>query len=732
MENYKFKLSVNEHYDATKGKKYNNDKVAPGWAIRDFTWTESSVLELTTQYGISCNEYSTGKRSNENWIGANAIMLDFDNGVMTKERLLAEQANWQFDSYLYSSQNHQKPKEKDGKIQPAWDRLRVLIPLDKTIIALSDLKAVEQVLEGMFPEIDKSFMGQSRYFAHGTTEVSSYKNSKGPLKWSELPGLSEARKTVSAMPSWQKKKETVVRVNDKVLDADQKECLVSDIIPDEPIYCPFCGKSEERGGDGHNAVIKINGDDLPFLFCSSCQSRGQGSQGVYNFHEVDGYIYRMKLSNKLVFIDTLKSKYMGGCEEPGVEGFVCREQGGTEHVKQFCLYHEIPYPVVYPRARYELIFNSDERANFGGGYVNIYDAPELLRKSVPGSYIPKRTDMIHNVIDHVFAHDQQIVNRFYNNLAWFVQTRQKMITSFLMQGVEGTGKGLLFEHVLQQIFGERFTGTADQDAFGNQFNSFLTSNVLVLVNEVSGNFSSASGKNLSTIEKMKIAITDENVQIEGKSKDRYNGKNVCSFLFATNRRDGITLSNNDRRFNVAPRQEVRIQDTAWWPGYEQIVKTIQDQVQDFVWYLKQYPADPTLLGKVIENAPKRVLQVMSQSNAELFFEAVKTGDIKWILENIVKDDGFASDLRFNEIGRKARGLINKDRVSSDTLRVLYNNINGKDLNPVQFGKLAAGHLGTESKPLKIDGKTSRGYEIDWDDFSLIDDEKVTEVTDGNR
>ncbi|MBT4361252.1 MAG: hypothetical protein HOD11_09840 [Candidatus Marinimicrobia bacterium] len=354
---YKCKISVNGHYDATKGKEYNNDKVAKGWSTSEYTWAESSVLNLTTQHGISCNEYSTEHKVNENWVGTNAIMLDFDNGVMTKEKLLAEQAKWGFDSYAYSSQNHQKPKEKDGKIEPAWDRLRVILPLDKPITSVADLKAVEKIFKEMYPELDFSFMGQARYFAHGTTEVSSFINSQGPLIWSALPGLEEARRAVSAKPSWTKKKELVVRLNDAVLDADGRECLISNVLPDTPIYCPFCGKSEERTGGGHNAVIKINGDDLPFLFCSSCQSRGQGNQGVYNFHLVDGYIYRMTLDDKLVFIDTLEGKYMGGCFEDGLADYVVRDLRGTQLAKQFCKYHEIPYPDTYPRARFELVWS---------------------------------------------------------------------------------------------------------------------------------------------------------------------------------------------------------------------------------------------------------------------------------------------------------------------------------------------------------------------------------------
>jgi hypothetical protein len=711
---YKFKISVNAHYDATKGKEYNNDKVAKGWSLTELEWTEPSVRDLTTQHGISCNEFSTEHKVTENWVGTNAIMLDFDNGVMTKEMLLDEQSQWKFDSYVYSSQNHQKPKEKDYKIEPAWDRLRVLIPLYETIKSTSDLKAVKKIFMEMFPEIDKSFMGQARYFAHGTTEVSSYRNSQGPLNWRELPGLNEVRKTVSALPSWGKKKDSVIRLNDKVLNADEQECLISDVLPDTPIYCPFCGKSKERSGDAHNAVIKINEDDLPFIFCSSCQSRGQGNQGVYNFHEIDGYIYRLALDDKLVFIDTLQGKYMGGCHEDGLTDFVVRDLGGKELALQFCKYHEIPYPSIYPRARFELVFNSDERAEFDKGYVNKYSVTDLLKAPVPVGHVAKLPKYIGRLISHIMTDDTPVIDRFYNDLAWFVQNRRKLITSYLWQGVEGTGKGFFFSKVLQPILGTLYCAQADQDAFGTQFNSFLTDNILVLINEVSGNFSASEGKNLSTIEKMKIAITDEHIQIEGKNRDRFNGKNVCSFLFATNRRDAITLSENDRRFNVAPRQEVKLHDTSWWPGYQQLLAAVESELQEFVWYLKQYQVDVSLIGKVIENEPKRILQTMSKTNMEMFFDAVQAGELAWLNEHLIMEDSKWEDsiMRNVHIQAVVDNLDGKDRVSSKDLCDLYNNINGKNLTTVSFGRIAAGHLGTP-KPIKIDGKTPQGYKIDW-------------------
>jgi hypothetical protein len=712
MENYKCQISVNGHYDPTKGKDYNNSRVATGWALQDYTWTEDSVRNITTQHGISCNEYIKNHRQTQDWIGSHAIMLDFDDGSVNSSQLITDQQKWSHDSYVYSSQNHQKPKEKDGVIVPSCERLRVLIPLDHPITDMEDLKAVEGYFKSRYPSIDQTFMGQARYFAHGTTEVSNFRNSQGPLKWRELPDLGKFR-GLNPVKSWQQKTEQLIKLSDVVLDADRNSRKIRDIQPDSPIYCPFCGMSEQRSGDGHNAVIKINDDDLPFLFCSSCQSRDLGNKGVYNFEEVDGYIYRLNLDDKLVFIDTLKANFMGGCLENGLQEYVVRDLGGTQRASQFCKYHGVPYPSIYPRARYELVFNSDERAEFDKGYVNKYSVTDLLRAPIPVGHVAKLPKYIGKLIDHIMTDDPEIIDRFYNDISWFVQNRKKLITSYLWQGVEGTGKGLFFTKVLQVIFGMQYCAQADQDAFGTQFNSFLTDNVLVLINEVSGNFSGTEAKGIATIEKMKIAITDEHIQIEGKNKDRFNGKNVCSFLFATNRRDAITLSDNDRRFNVAPRQEVKLHNTSWWPGYEQLLALVESELQEFVWYLKQYSVDESLIGKVIDNEPKRVLQIMSQTNADMFFEAVSRGDLAWLENNIVKEvSGYDHELRNQHYENILNRLKGASKIAVNDLCELYNNVNGKNLTPNAFGRLAAGHLGV-SKSVKIDGKTYQGFKINW-------------------
>ncbi len=558
-------------------------------------------------------------------------------------------------------------------------------------------------------------MGRARYFAHGTTEVSSFVDGRGSLNWQKLPGLYENQRK-KGRPSKQDILKMTFRLEDKVKDANGDRHTVKDIKPDTPIFCPVCGDEPYRTNQGnHNAVLLINDEGLPFIYCSSCESRGMGvsGKGVYNLHPDDAFRLKSDEHEATVFIDTLTSTYRSFCKEPGLEEPVIRQLSTLNHVEQFNKAHGLPNPMVYPRARLQLHPEKDDIINFDQGYVNKYMVPQVLKRPIPEGHVARLPNYIGKVIDHVLAHDEGIKEHFYNDLAHLVQTRQKMITTYLLQGVEGTGKGFFFSRVLRPIFGERYCTSTDQDAFGGQFNGFLEDNVLVLVNEVSGNFSTTEKQNLSTIEKMKIAITDEYIQIEGKHRDRFNGRNCCSFLFATNRHHGVVLSKNDRRFNVAPRQEVKIdQADDWWLGYNEVKKIIADELQEFVWYLKQYKVDHSMIGKVIDNEPKRVLQALSRSNAEDFFDAVNRGDLEWMTNNLVMRNRYNASEKHQEMQALIDSLKNRTSVSMKDLCALYNYINHKDLPVTTFGKLAAVYL---PKPETIREGANRfwGIRIAW-------------------
>ena len=648
-------------------------------------------------------------------MATHSIMLDFDKGNPTTDDLIELQQKWEFDSYLFSSQNHQKPKKlKSGKTEPPVDRLRVLIPLSEPIRDEFDRKAVQQAMVAQYNNVDKTFMGQTRYFAHGTTEVSSFVSDRGAMNWKIIPNLYESLKKKGRPSSTEQLKQTF-RLDDTVLDGNNIEYSISELPSDIPIFCLVCGKASFRKNGSHNAVKKINNEGFPFIYCSSCDSRGMGfnGSGVYNLHPDDMYKMKTEQMDAFVFIDTLKSKYFGCCEEPGLDEHVIRDLKTREHVDQFREFHELPKPKAYPRARYELVFNSDNIVDYDNGYVNKYIPPKVLINPVPNNNSGEMPKYIGHLIDHVFAHDKIVMDHFINDFAYFIQYRQKMTTAYLLQGTEGTGKGVLMSLVIQEIFGHRYCSQTDQDAFGGQFNSFLTDNVFVLVNEVSGNFASSDYQNLSTIEKMKIAITDEHIQIEGKNKDRFNGKNVCSFMFATNRRHGLILGKGDRRFSVAPRQELKIANTTWWPGYRKLKQLIAGELQDFVWYMKHFRVDESKIATVIDNEPKQALQAMSVTTAEDFFDAVLRGDVDWLSDNISSMSHYNWEQESHFDAKQILdGLRYRKGIRIGELHTIYCAITHKKMNLATFRNFSRGYL-PKVGTIRDGNQTYKGISVDW-------------------
>jgi len=725
-------LSTCSNYDASQPKEYNHKRVAAGWDFREYPWEEEQIITLCTARGVSGNKFDNGKRSKDHWLGTYAIMLDFDNGVVTTDYLLENQDRWEFDSYVFSSQNHQKTKSGALVEEQACDRLRVLIPLEEPIKDAAHLEAVKHALVDQFTldgesALDQSCLDQSRYFAHGTTAVSSFVEGQGAMDWTTIPGIKDKPRSSTMSPSASVDEHTF-RLESTIKDENENMVPLVDLEPDTAVYCPVCGDAPYRSNTTQrNAYYFLNDEGLPAIYCHSCKSREMGvsGDGIYTLHPDDIMKYKYKKDEVVVFIDTLNSQFLGGCVEPGQTEFVVRPLNAGTHVTQFCKSHKIPIPEVFPRARYEMKFHSDHVINFDGGYVNKYIAPAVLRTPVPTGHTPQCPPTINKILRHVTAGDRQILEHLVNNLAHLVQTREKMIVSYLFQGVEGTGKGFLFDQIISPMFGRNYCAQTDQDAFGNQFNSFLTENVFVLVNEVSGDFVTTKRKNLHTIEKMKTAITDTRVQIEEKGQDRYNGLNQCSFIFATNRRHGLILAEDDRRFNVAPRQEQKIQDMPWWQGYETMVTIVESELQEFVWYLKQYDVDEAQTVEVMNNEPKRMLQSLSKTGADVFFERVQAGDLEWILNNIPKS-GEKTVIEYSDHSLTFHTLedtlMKSNKIPQKTLCALYNLINKKDLSVEMYGRLAQEHGMPLPKTIRLGKLVDWGIAIDWQKPANLDED----------
>lgn len=740
MNRLAFKTSICKNYDPTHTKEYNNNKVAKGWTLEECGWTKKSLLKLTTSCGISGNDYNLGHKTKANWRGTHFLMLDFDNGAMTVEKLLKAQKSWNYNSYVYSSQNHQRKKIGKGSVEEAKDRLRALIPLKNPITDNDDFELLEfHILrtfnkDGQVAMIDETFMHKHRYFAHGTDEISSFISGKGFVEWENLPGIIESKKALEKKKSTKAKEtrgrkkqllslNTTFRNHWEVLTRNNVKLPISQINTKTEIVCYICGNDPDRGNPGAiNACISFNDNGQKIMYCSSCESRGKGvdGKGVYNMHPEDKFISDCLQRNFILFTDSKKSETIHG--RYSWDARKAEKTWGYSKVssrtfsKEILLSHGMDMPKYIPQFDFDMCFDVEHQFDFEHSFINKYTPTKYLITPVPATFTPKIPVYIGKVLNHVFSGDVDMIKHYVNDLADLIQTRKKRKTTFLIQGTEGTGKGLWFNRVIKEMIGPSYCSEMDQGPFLNNFNSVLEDNIMTLVNECNANFTRSSGFD-GSVEKMKTAITDDRLSIERKGKDRYNGYNNTSFMFASNRLKAVVLSMDDRRFNVAPRQESKIERAAWWPKDGSIEDKMESELQSFVWFLKTYEVDKSKIGTVIDNDAKKVIQALSRTVAEEFFHAVNAGDYNWFSENIPRIPGERGESRYAEMKQFLYSISKDSKVTKQALLELYNCIVHLDKNPVnmhRFHQAAAGHIKKWSR-LRIPGNSERpqGLLMDW-------------------
>lgn len=685
------KISINSNYNSQKSKEYNNSKVSHGWHLVRVSWDEDDLIRLTTSEAVSGNEWIDGHKVKASWVQTHALMLYFDDSYWEFQDLRDKQIAMDISSYLFPSQNHLKRK----KDEPACHRLRLLIPLASPITNGQDLEILKEFFSNEFDgHLDTTCFDNHRYFAHGL-DTDTHFIDADYFDWTYVV-KRYSNKNRPAQPVW------TFKLDDQIELADGTYRTIRDIGSKQSILCPVCGRDEGRGSPGqHNAMITFHSETgLPQIFCSSCKARGMGQNGNYYLDREDSFFLKSKETGSFVFIDSLTCKIFGGAFRKATGQYEFRELSSIWYMKAFCKSNDLPVPDPLPQYDYVLDFSSNTLINHERELINRYVPTDLILMEPESkkSYCIENTPMIYNLVNHVIAGDDNIFDLFIHNLAYLIQRRRKWITAFLFQGTQGTGKGVLFREILTPIIGHKYCAEVSLDAFDTHFNSFLQNNLLVLINEMSGNFLQESRKPTAVTEKIKIAITDTYIQIESKGRDPINGRNFSSFLGSTNKRNAMVIPKDDRRWNVASRQEEKLQDQPWYESYPVFIRQLRSELEQFTLYLKTYPIDEYRIGETIDNEAKRILQAWSIDFSEEFFELIKTrnGDL---LREYIKNEDY-------EITSIIESIERNRWISTENLCNLYNHIGDRKINKRVFGRMCTAHGMT-----RIKRKSANGWKL---------------------
>jgi len=375
----------------------------------------------------------------------------------------------------------------------------------------------------------------------------------------------------------------------------------------------------------------------------------------------------------------------------------------------------------------EVLFNpnGEELEEIDGVmYANTFMRSKILSYNAKDSEMIDSIDWskyprIHALFKNVFV-KQDRVDYFVNWLAYCMQTLQKSRTAIISKGIQGTGKGVLFNQLIRYAFGEPYTLEMSNEALSSQYNMEIENKLFVVANEVKGDF--RDGNKL--YEKLKIFITEDMLGVEDKNVKRKMIRNYMNMWFHTNNAVPLQIQPSDRRYTVFNTSDKKLIDVARELGYSHEKFFIEDmnkiERDDFLYDLMKLRYNYEMATRPMNTEEKQIICEASTPQLEMLANKLHEKDFDYFrryldmfyedteneLYGIIKDKLY-KDFSINDtqtfVEELGDGLF-KGYVKSQLIQALVKIMIDPKLASVSIGKMVSKYLG-KSKKKKINTKT---------------------------
>ena len=300
--------------------------------------------------------------------------------------------------------------------------------------------------------------------------------------------------------------------------------------------------------------------------------------------------------------------------------------------------HNRPMPDYIPDAQvvFDPASNSGIQMDTAPYHVNLYrktgymlgastEVPKLTYGTAAelSKYIPN----IMTLMKHILGNGVTEVEHFVNWLAYIYQNKRKTMTAWIFTGVPGTGKGLFIHKVLKPLFGEQQVPMRSLENIEEQFNLYMRTALFLVVDEFRMGDSGNTGR---MADKLKHQVTEPTLTIRAMRTNQIELPSFCNFIFLTNRADAVKIEEGDRRYNVAPRQESKLETKH--PDFIAKLADIQAELFTFAGLLQKFKVDERMAHTALENEAKKEMKQVSMSVLEEFATAVKQHNLEYFVE----------------------------------------------------------------------------------------------------
>lgn len=226
--------------------------------------------------------------------------------------------------------------------------------------------------------------------------------------------------------------------------------------------------------------------------------------------------------------------------------------------------------------------------------------------------------------------DTPTYEHFINWLAYIFQTHKKSRTAWIFCGVQGTGKGTLFNNIITPLAGTQNVVVITTSDLEANYNNYILSSLFMLYDEASYN----PNKSTTSIEnKLKHLITEPLVRLSEKYVRARVVPSYTNVIITSNSNAIIRLDPSDRRYNITPRQEVALSSVC---DTYVLIRNIERQLPAFYAYLMQYTYNEHKATSVLQSEARSaalefntadfitVGRSLIEGNLQYFLDAVRT------------------------------------------------------------------------------------------------------------
>ena len=340
--------------------------------------------------------------------------------------------------------------------------------------------------------------------------------------------------------------------------------------------------------------------------------------------------------------------------------------------------------------------------------INTFQPTEYLSKPSVRTVSPPPT--INKMVSHFLGYDQPTIDHFYNWLAVVAQKLDRTGTCWVIQGIQGTGKGLFFHRVLTPIFGSSNVVSKRGEEIGSDFTSYFRNKLVIYIDEMEVGQGEYFKKVTS---RLKNLIVEPTISIRPMYHEAVEVRNYGNIIFSTNKLQGAQIDMDDRRYNVGAYQRQKLTDVL--TDYD-IDVLIPAEVEAFAHYLRTRNADVARARLPLDNAPRRLLQAIGQTAIDEISMHLKKGNLEYFVDYISDPD----DAGIKKYAAQAYrdlivGLVQTQRpylTRADLQIILAWLLDSVPNSPVKFGAYIK-HHDMELTPQWINGKTLRVLPTPW-------------------